>query len=140
MKLHDILRNKGHDIHSIAPHQTLGQAVDQLVGNKCGALLVKDGARLVGIISERDVLIACAELQQPLEATVSDRMSRDLITATPRDDVEDVMGLLTHHRIRHLPVLENGDLVGVISLGDLVKAHHDELTNENQLLKQYIQS
>lgn len=139
MKLHEILERKGSEVFSTSPQETLGEVVSKLVQNNCGALIVLEGTRMVGIISERDVLRACAELAQPLEAVVGDRMTRDLVTATPNDDVEGVMGLLTHHRIRHLPILHDGDLVGVISIGDVVKAQYDDLSNENRLLKQYIQ-
>lgn len=139
MKLRDILHTKGGDVHSISPTDTLGQAVDKLVSNNCGALVVLDGDRMAGIITERDILKACAELKSPLEATVSDRMSTELVTAGPDNDVEHVMGLMTNHRIRHLPILDAGTLVGVISIGDVVKAQHDELSYENRFLKQYIQ-
>lgn len=139
MKLRDILKGKGKQVHSISPDRTLGDVVAKLVQNNCGALVVLEAERMVGIISERDVLKACAELRQPMEAAVNTRMTRDLITATPDDKVEHVMGVLTHHRIRHLPVLEGGALAGVISIGDIVKAQYEELSNENLFLKQYIQ-
>lgn len=139
MKLRDILKGKGKQVHSISPDRTLDDVVAKLVQNNCGALVVLDAEHMVGIISERDVLKACAELRQPMEAAVNTRMTRELITATPDDKVEYVMGLLTHHRIRHLPVLEGGALAGVISIGDIVKAQYEELSNENLFLKQYIQ-
>lgn len=139
MKLRTILHDKGSEVHSISPTDTLDRVVDRLVGNNCGALVVMEGERMVGIISERDVLRACAELKSPLEAVVGDRMTTDIVTATPDNDVEHVMGLMTNHRIRHLPVVDEGRLVGVISIGDIVKSQHDELSNENRFLKQYIQ-
>lgn len=139
MKLREILRNKGKEVHSASPTDTLGDVVSKLVRNNCGALVVLDEERMVGIISERDVLRACAELKQPLDAVVSARMTTSLVTGTPEDDVEHVMGLLTNHRIRHLPVVDADELVGVISIGDIVKAQHDELSYENRFLKQYIQ-
>jgi len=139
MKLRQILQDKGQEVHATDPAETLGRVVHKLVGNNCGALVVLDDGRMVGIISERDILRACAELERPLEALVRDRMTTDLVTAAPDDDVEEVMGLLTWHRIRHLPVLEGEQLIGMISIGDVVKAQHDELSSENRLLKQYIQ-
>jgi len=139
MKLRTILRDKGQVIHGISPTDTLGAAVDQLVANNCGALIVFDNDRMAGIITERDVLKACAELSAPLDAAVMDRMTTKLVTATPDDDLEHVMGLMTRHRIRHLPILDNETLVGVISIGDIVKSQHEELSKENQFLKQYIQ-
>jgi CBS domain-containing protein len=139
MKLRDILHDKGPEIHSISPADTLARVVDKLVGNNCGALIVLDTGRMVGIVSERDVLRACAELKHPLAAIVKDRMSTELITASLDDDVEHVMGLMTYHRIRHLPVMSAGELIGIVSIGDIVKAQHDELSYENRFLKQYIQ-
>lgn len=139
MKLRDILQNKGRDVHSISPDETLGGAVDKLVSHNCGALVVLENERMVGIISERDVLKACAELKHPLDATVKERMTTELVTARPDDDVEQVMGVLTNHRIRHLPVMDADQLVGVISIGDIVKSQYDELSYENRFLKQYIQ-
>jgi len=140
MKLRSILRDKGQAVHGISFTDTLGQAVEKLVSHNCGALVVLDGQRLAGIISERDVLRACAELKAPMEAPVAERMTTDLVTATPDDNVEHVMGLMTQHHIRHLPILDDGKLAGVISIGDIVKSQHEELSKENQLLKQYIQS
>jgi len=140
MKLEDILRDKGAAVHAIAPSETLRRVVDLLVEHNCGALVVLDGDRMAGIISERDVLKACAELDEPLAARVQERMSTGLVTAAPHDDLEHVMGLMTQHRIRHLPVIDDGVLAGVISIGDIVKAQHADLTSENRLLKQYIRS
>lgn len=139
MKLRDILSHKGRDIYSTTPTDSLATVVRRLVEQNCGALVVLDGERLAGIISERDVLRACADLTKPMDALVGEHMSSDLVTAGPDDDVEHVMGLMTQHRIRHLPIVESGSLAGVISIGDVVKAQHDELSYENQFLKQYIQ-
>lgn len=139
MKLREILRHKGSDIFSASPSDTLGDAVLRLVKHNCGALMVMEEDHAAGIITERDILRACAELPQPLEASVRDHMTTELITATPDDHVEHVMGLMTNHRIRHLPVMEADRLVGIISIGDVVKSQHDELSNENRYLKQYIQ-
>lgn len=139
MKLRDILAGKGQQVHAVSPGETLRDVVTKLVRNNCGAMIVLEEESMVGIISERDVLKACDELREPLEARVSERMTRDLVTATPDDEVEDMMGLLTKHRIRHLPILNDGRLAGVISIGDIVKAQHEELSHENRFLKQYIQ-
>ncbi len=96
---------------------------------------------MIGIISERDILRACAAMHDSLEdIPLRPLMSRNVITASPMDKVSDVMGMMTEHRVRHLPVMEAGELIGLISIGDVVKAQHAELTTENQLLKEYIQS
>lgn len=139
MKLRQILDSKGSEVYSASPAETLADVVSKLVAYNCGALVVLEGQKMVGIISERDILRACAELDEPLHATVGSRMSSEVKTGTPEDDVEYVMGVLTRHRIRHLPILDADKLAGVISIGDVVKTQYEELSNENRLLKQYIQ-
>ncbi|MDZ4818923.1 MAG: CBS domain-containing protein [Planctomycetota bacterium] len=142
MQLRDILANKGHTIHSIRPSASLEEAIQTLVRNNCGSLLVCDEAdcrRMVGILTERDVLRACAEHRGPLNTVeVADVMTIEVITGTPNDSLEETMGLMTENRIRHLPVLEDEQLVGMISIGDLVKAHYDFLSLENHYLKSYL--
>ncbi len=142
MLLRDILRQKGGDVHRVAPHATLAEAVDRLVEHNIGSLLVCDGDTIAGIITERDILRACRTCAGQLDAQqVRDHMTGldQLITGKPDDRVSEVMGLLTEKRIRHLPVLEGGKLVGLISIGDVVKAQHDLLSVENHYLKSYIQ-
>ncbi|HVA45428.1 MAG TPA: CBS domain-containing protein [Pirellulales bacterium] len=148
MMLEEILRRKGSQVHSIGPDATLDQVVQKLVENNCGSLVVcqrsDDGSgpgTLLGIITERDILRACAGRRGPLDQLkVTDAMSHELITGSPTDSIDDIMGLMTERRIRHLPVLLDDKLVGIISIGDVVKAHHDEVTMENHYLKSYIQS
>lgn len=148
MKLQEILRRKGSKVHSIGPDATLDDVVQKLVENNCGSLVVchpaADGTglgTLVGIITERDILRACAGRRGPLhQINVTDAMSHNLVTGSPDDSVDDTMGLMTERRIRHLPILVEGRLAGMISIGDVVKAHHDEVTMENHYLKSYIQS
>ncbi len=144
MKLRDILDVKGDTVHSIPPEARLQEAVDRLVENRVGALVVRrpdagEADRLLGIITERDILHACSAGGRPLgEVKVAEAMTEKLITGTPDDDVEQVMGLMTARRIRHLPVLDGGRLSGMISIGDVVKAQHDRLALENRLMKDYI--
>ena len=145
MTLQEILRVKGTAVHSILPDATLEEVVLKLVKNNCGSLVVCEtvedchARRLLGIITERDILRACAAHPGKLrELKVSDVMTRDVITATPSDSVADTMGLMTKHRIRHLPIVEHERLEGIISIGDVVKAQHDQLTMENHYLKSYI--
>jgi CBS domain-containing protein len=144
MTLHDILRVKGKRVHSIGPDATLDDVVQALVGHNCGSLVVcqrGECSPMLGIITERDILRAVAARKAPLDQLrVADQMSADLVTGSPCDSVEDTMGLLTERRIRHLPILEDGELVGLVSIGDIVKAQHDHLTMENHYLKTYIQS
>jgi CBS domain-containing protein len=146
MTLQEILRKKGSNVHSIAPNATLEDVVQTLVRHNVGSLVVCEHAgcnppgRMIGIVTERDILRAVAGHHGPLTAQkVEDAMTRDVVTASPSASVEEVMGLLTERRIRHLPVMEEDNLVGMISIGDIVKAQHDELSLENHYLRSYIQ-
>jgi CBS domain-containing protein len=157
MLLSDILQAKGSAVYAVAPDQTVGDAVRKLAEHGVGSMLVcetlPDGdSKLVGIITERDLLLAHAGRKGPAAARtpaagqcswmhtkVSELMSTDLVTAAPTDSVDAVMGLMTSRRIRHLPVLENGRVIGVVSIGDVVKAQHDHLAVENRYMKDYIQ-
>ena len=144
MTLQEILRAKGSQVFCIAPDETLETVVQTLVENNCGSLLVRDPQTdkpMVGIVTERDILRTTAATKKPLaEIRVHEVMTADVITAAPSDSVESVMGLLTQKRIRHLPVVENSELIGMISIGDVVKAQFDQLAMENHYLKSYIQS
>ena len=146
MRLQDILAVKGTTVFTTAPDVSLAELVRQMVEHNIGAMLVcqRDltlGERLVGIVSERDMLRCFAagkcDLQQ---LKVGDVMTTKLITAAPADSVADLMGVMTTHRIRHVPVMSGEHLVGVVSIGDLLKAQHDHLVAENQFMRDYIQS
>ena len=147
MRLQEILRVKGSQVHSTSPDATLDDVAQQLIASNCGSLLVCEGAAqggegtMVGIITERDILRICAERRGPLDRLqVSEVMLRHPLTGTPYDTIDDTMGLMTERRIRHLPIFDEDRLVGIISIGDLVKAHHDQIALENHYLKSYIQS
>ncbi len=142
MNLHEILRSKGRTVHTIVPHASLADVVDRLVEHNVGSLVVcSEGGKMVGIITERDILRACASRRSGLEErTVEKHMSSHPITATSQDDIEYVMGVMTENRIRHLPIIDDGRLVGIVSIGDIVKWQHQELTRENHYLMSYIQS
>lgn len=100
---------------------------------------LEEGERLAGVISERDILRFCASGKGPLsEYTVASVMTTQVITGCPQDSVEAIMGLMTKHRVRHLPVVVAGKLVGIISIGDVVKFQHDHLALENQFMKNYL--
>jgi CBS domain-containing protein len=141
MKLADILAHKGYKVHSIGPSAALAEVVQVLVRHNVGSLMVcaeDDCKRMLGIVTERDILRACAARRQLETTEVADVMTTDVLTGSPCDSVEDTMGVMTEHRIRHLPVLENEELVGIVSIGDIVKAQHDALTMENHYLKSYL--
>jgi CBS domain-containing protein len=145
MTLRDILTGKGPVVHSIDAGASLEDVVQTLVRHNCGSLVVRDGksssGRMVGIITERDILRACASHKAALSTlTVADAMTSDVVIGSPGDSVEDTMGLMTNKRIRHLPVVEDDQLLGLVSIGDIVKTQHDRLTMENHYLKSYLQS
>ena len=144
MTIHDILQLKGAAVFTILPNATLQEVTEELVRRNIGALLVcsrdaQDGEQVLGIISERDILHVCASGRGPLSTvSAAEVMSKQLFTAAPTDSVEDVMGLMTQRRIRHVPVMLGGRLVGLVSIGDVVKSQHDRLAMENQFMKNYI--
>ena len=141
MQVRDILQVKGRQLFTIEPDQSLAEVVRRLVERNCGLLVVCRGEQLVGIITERDILRACAQVEQPLEEiSIASRMTTDVVTASPDDELESVMRMMTERRIRHLPVLDGGRLAGMVSIGDVVKAQHATLSVENQFMKTYIQS
>jgi len=146
MTLADILSNKGSHVYTTRPDATLEEVVRELVEHNIGALVVcardcPGGERLVGIVTERDILHVCASGRCDLSAIrVSEVMTTKLITASPDDAVEVVMGWMTHNRVRHLPVLAEERLVGIVSIGDVVKTQHDRLAMENQFMRNYIVS
>ena len=140
MTIRTILQTKGNQVFTTEPQEKLSVVVKQVVYHRCGSLLVCRGEELVGIITERDILRASATEGYNLEtATVAELMTTDLVTGTPDDSISETMGLLTERRIRHLPILEDGKLAGIISIGDVVKAQYAKLSIENHYLKSYIQ-
>lgn len=141
MTIRDILALKGTYVYSTTPDESLQRVVELLVENNCGSLIVYDSRelnRMVGIITERDIMRACAAGRSLHSTKVADVMTRNVVTGAAEDSVEDTMGLMTRRRVRHLPVLQGPHLAGVISIGDVVKAQHDSLSAENHHLKSYI--
>ncbi len=144
MLLQDILSAKGSTVYAIGPAATLDEVVQRLVEHNVGSLVVREeiggeASPLLGIITERDILRACAAGYAELATKlVSEVMTTELLTGTPDAPVEAILGLMTQKRIRHLPVLAEGCLVGLVSIGDLVKAQHDHLAMENHFMKDYI--
>lgn len=144
MKLQEILLAKGSTVYSISPEATLQDVVGTLVEHRIGALVIcrpnaSGEEEPVGIITERDILHACTAGSRALDdVKVSEAMTTTLIAGAPDDEVDMVMGLMTTCRIRHLPVLHEGRLAGMISIGDVVKAQHDQLAVENRFMKDYL--
>lgn len=140
VKISTILDNKGSVVHSISPENTLKQMADEMLAKKIGSLLVTNKEdTLVGIISERDFLTIVGEHTKDWEdITVSDVMTKEVITTTAEDTLEQVMSIMTEHHIRHIPVMGNDKIVGVLALGDIINALLDKSLFQNKLLKRYI--
>ncbi|WP_298160412.1 CBS domain-containing protein [Brevundimonas sp.] len=139
MLVAEILKSKGGDVFSVAPDISLSAACAELDSRRVGALIVCDGDRVVGVISERDVVKAvAADGVAGLGKPVSAYMTRDVIFAEPGETVAILMERMTDRRIRHLPVLKDNRLSGVISIGDVVKCQIAEATREAESLRTYI--
>ena len=140
MRVYEILQRKGDRVYTISPTATLSNAVEQMVNLNCGSLLVTELSSILGIITERLILTAIdGETRNLNNLLVCDFMNRDLVTGSPSDDVSEIMAMMTNHRVRHLPIIDNGRLAGMISVGDVVKAQLDLIAVENHYLKAYIQ-
>jgi CBS domain-containing protein len=139
MRIADVLRTKGSAVATVAPTATVTELIGELAAHNVGALPVIDGGRLVGIVSERDVVRRLhAGGPGLLDALVADIMTTEVTTCTPTDDVTDLAAVMTSRRFRHLPVVVEGELTGIVSIGDLVKARIDLLESERAQLQSYI--
>ncbi|SIS18371.1 CBS domain-containing protein [Aquipseudomonas alcaligenes] len=136
----ELLRTKPSTyVHHISPEASVLDAVKLLAEKKIGALLVMAGGRLVGIVSERDYVRKLAEMERAaFDARVADIMTAEVITVGPRDGVQHCLQMMTDHRLRHLPVVAEGELIGMLSIGDLVKQTIDDQASLIQQLEQYI--
>jgi CBS domain-containing protein len=140
MKVKDLLANKGHDVATISQGRSVADALALLKERGIGALIVTGAtAPFVGIFSERDAVRALATRgAAALEETVAQLMSKDVMTCDETTSVTTLMGLMTERRIRHIPVVQDGKLAGMISIGDVVKARFDELEHEKKDLLDYV--
>jgi CBS domain-containing protein len=140
MLVSDLLEGKGTAVATITSDATVGSAVADLARHRVGALVVSpDGRHIEGIVSERDIVRHLSELQTDvLDQPVSSLMSRDVRVCSASDDVESIMNLMTEQRIRHVPVVEDGVLVGIVSIGDVVKSRIGELEKDRDELMEYI--
>ena len=135
-----ILADKGREVFTTQPHRTLKEVVELLASKGVGAVVVSDASQSVlGILSERDVVrVLGRHGASALEDPVSRHMTPKVITVTGEDTIEHVMQTMTEGRFRHVPVVENGRLIGIISIGDVVKRHVNALDSERQALREYI--
>lgn len=139
MLVDQILDAKGRAVATVAPDATVADAVASMAEHNVGALVVSsDGHAVEGIVSERDVVRGLASGAEVLQRRVRDVMATDVSTCHGRSDIEELMGTMTTGRFRHLPVVADGGLVGIVSIGDVVKARIDELATETQQLVGYI--
>jgi len=138
MNVDGMLRAKGATVVTIRPDATVGDLVRGLRRERIGAMVVsEDGRSVLGIISERDVVRGLAERgPRILEAPVAEMMTRQVVSCGPRDTVKQVMAEMTKRRIRHIPVLADGVLCGIISIGDVVKNRLEEMETETSVLRE----
>jgi CBS domain-containing protein len=141
MTIAAVLGSKGHEVETLAVDATVLDVVRTLATKRIGALPVVEGGRVVGIISERDVIYCLSSRgEQALQLPVSEVMSAPAITAETDVGVLSALALMTQRRIRHLPIVENGQLRGIVSIGDLVKYRMERIEAEAEAMRAYIQS
>ncbi|MFQ5398545.1 MAG: CBS domain-containing protein [Anaerolineae bacterium] len=143
MKVRTVLATKGTNVITIGPKQSVMEAVKTLASHRIGAVVVVDAAGVpVGIVSERDVVRRAAVDEHVLTRRVEEIMTKELVTGVPQDDLHSVAHIMTERRFRHLPIVEGSELVGIVSIGDVLKAERDRYrgeidTLETQLMAEY---
>jgi CBS domain-containing protein len=140
MRISDLLRRKGNLVVSVKPEQSVTELLDLLAEHGVGALIVSsDGSQLEGIVSERDVVRRLQSVGPDLlNAPVRDIMTAHVHTCPPDTDLDELMRVMTQGRFRHVPVVEDGRMIGIVSIGDVVKHRIDELQSERDHLTAYI--
>ena len=136
MTIESILRRKGTDVTTIAPDASVKTAADWLRAKNIGALVVTSDNAVLGLITEREIVDALSRHGESAGSMrVKEVMQYGVSTASPDDGINRVMNLMTHHRVRHMPVLSGGKLVGIISIGDVVKHRLEDLELETNVLR-----
>lgn len=139
MRISDVLRVKGDEVATIAPSASVTDLLAALAENNIGAMVVLEDEQLVGIVSERDVVRRANERgAEVLTATVSEIMTTSVATCDPDESVDHLTVLMTERRIRHVPVVQDGRLQGIVSIGDVVKSRMNELEHAQSQLEAYI--
>lgn len=139
MRITDLLRRKGTDVVTLPPDATITDAVSLLRERGIGCILIVDAdAAITGLLSERDIARTLGAV--PPESPVSEIMTAEVFTCTPETDVEELAALMTEQRVRHIPVVKDGELRGLVSIGDVVKGYLDQLRSERDQLVAYVQS
>jgi CBS domain-containing protein len=140
MTMAAILGNKGHEVVTITADRSVAEALAVLADRRIGAMPVMEGDAVAGVFSERDVILCLArEGAAALDRTVGEVMTAPAVTVAPRDPALAGLTLKTHRRVRHLPVVEEGRLVGLVSIGDLVKYRIDRIEADAEAMRAYIQ-
>jgi CBS domain-containing protein len=141
-KVSSVLKHKGHEVVTVAPDQTVTAVVKVLAQNRIGAVpVVNEKGQIIGIISERDIIRGMAQHAGSVLTLAADKlMSRDVKTCSSEDQLDDLMEVMTRQRIRHLPVIADGALHGIVSIGDVVKQRLEEVQSEAEELRNYIRS
>ena len=136
MTVETILRQKGTDVATIEPEASIRRAADWLRVKNIGALVVTSGKAVLGLISEREIVRAFSQYGETAASmAVKDVMQQGVITVSPDESIRRVMHLMTRHRVRHMPVLRDGNLAGIISIGDVVKHRLEDLESETNVLR-----
>lgn len=140
MRIADLLRHKGSNVATVAPGATVASLLEELARHNIGAMVVVDETGgVVGIVSERDVVRRLHERGAGLlNASVSGIMTTSVVTCDPGESVDSLAAIMTERRIRHMPVLSDGKLVGIISIGDVVKSRIEQLESDREQLESYI--
>ena len=138
MKVQDILSEKGNRVATMRPDASIDTVVHRLRMDRIGAIVIStDGRRIEGLLSERDIVYGLVEHGAALlEKTAADVMMHEVVTCRAQDALKDVMAKMTHSRVRHVPVVENGMLTGIVSIGDIVKHRLSEAELEASVLRE----
>jgi CBS domain-containing protein len=140
MRIRNLLETKGHDVVTVPPSFPLEDAIKLLVAHNIGSLVVAQDAKVLGILTERDILRlaskGCARMER---MRVEEVMVRDVIVGLPDDTLDYVMEIMTRNRIRHLPVVDDGWMQGIVSIGDVISALRKKVEAENRYMRDYIQ-
>ncbi len=141
MRVQDILNEKGRELITVGADTEIADAASKMMQRNIGALLVEDSGHLIGLITERDIVKILAQTHCDMKGMrVKDIMvpAENLVVAEPEDEVEYVMAVMIQNAIRHLPIVERGKLIGIVSIRDVVKTHVRKLKAEIHFLKEYI--
>jgi CBS domain-containing protein len=139
MRVHDVLTSKGStEVFTVSPGATVRELLDVLAELNVGALVVSEDDTMLGIVSERDIVRKLRNLYDARAMTVADIMTTDVQVCAPDDSFAALMAIMTEHRVRHVPVLDDGRLLGVLSIGDAVKHRMEQLEFERDQLTSYV--